>query len=103
MAIKEVNHLNYIGHEINESIRMGYPKSDREIYCKKLHTVKEPTADDCGECPYFAGFMMGYGHNCHWEDVAPVENDEVIIGHDDRQNELLRVSKLIDQGYIKKG
>ena len=103
MAIQKVNHLNFIGHEINESIQFGYPTSDREIFCKRLHVIKEPTVEDCENCPYFAGFMMGHGHNCYWEDVVPVELEEIPISHEDRQDELFRVSQLIDQGYIQKG
>ena len=103
MAIKQVNHLNYIGHHINESLQLGMPQSDREIFCKRLHAIKEPTNEDCQDCPHFAGFMMGYGHNCYWEDVVPVENEEEIIPYDDRQKELMRVSQLIDKGYIQRG
>ena len=102
MAIKRVNHLNYIGHEINESVRYKYPTSDREIYCRQLHTIKEPTVDDCGSCPYFAGFMMGYGHNCYWEDVVPIEVEQYPVPHDNRHDEFMRVSQLIDKGYIDK-
>lgn len=35
MKLEKIWHLNNIGHEINESLRFGYPVSDREIYCKK--------------------------------------------------------------------
>lgn len=103
MAIKQVYHYNFIGHEINESLNMGYPTSDREVYCKRMHTVKEPTKDDCSDCPYFAGFMMGNGHSCYWKDVVPVEQEEVYIPHEDVQKELMRVSQLIDSGYLQKG
>lgn len=103
MAIKPVYHFNFIGHEINESVSMGYPPSDREVYCKRNHIITEPTKDDCSNCPYFAGFMLGNGHNCYWEDVVPVETEEVYIVHEDRQKELMRVSQLIDSGYIQKG
>ena len=103
MAIKDIHHLNYIGHEINESLNLQFPPSDREVYCKRLHKITEPTNDDCSNCPYFAGFMMGYGHDCYWKDVSPVEDEEMVIAHDDIQKEFMRVSQLIDAGYVQKG
>ena len=39
MMKKLIRHINLIGHEINQSIEDGYPESDREIYCKRLHTI----------------------------------------------------------------
>ena len=47
MMKKLIRHINFIGHEINQSIEDGYPESDREVYCKKLHTIKEPDEADC--------------------------------------------------------
>ena len=87
MAVKLVSHHNLIGHEINESMEK-YGVSDREIYCKRLHKITEPLAEDCDNCPYFDGFLMGHGHECV---------------HEDAKKEFIRVSQLIDQGWIKKG
>lgn len=103
MAVKIVNHLNFIGHEINESLQEDYPTSDREIFCKKLHKITEPTEEDCETCPYYSGWMSGHGHECRWEDVIDITEDTVYITHDKRHEEMLRVSKLIDEGVIKKG
>lgn len=101
MAIKVVNHLNYISYPTS------YPQqsssSDAEVFCKKRHAVIVPSIDDCTKCPYFTGVMQGHGHECTWEDVVPATMEEIVVSHNDRNNELMRVSKLIDQGYIKKG
>lgn len=102
MAVKLVSHHNLIGHEINESMEK-YGVSDREIYCKRLHKITEPLAEDCDNCPYFDGFLMGHGHECVWEDVIDVDEDTRIIPHEDTKKEFIRVSQLIDQGWIKKG
>ena len=103
MAVKLVYHKNFIGHEINESVEHGYPSSDREIFCKRLHKIIEPDSDTCNECPYLAGWMMGHGIECKWEDVIDVNLDEKFIPHNKVQEELIRVSKLIDEGILEKG
>ena len=62
-----------------------------------------PSTEECKSCPYYGGFAGGYGHECYWEDVVPIEEDQVIVQWEDRYNELIRVSKLIDKGLITKG
>ena len=101
MARKVVNHLNYIGYPIMAP--QLATQGDAEVFCKKRHAVIDPSIDDCKNCPYFGGVMQGYGHECIWEDIVPAEIEEVIVEHSDRQKEFMRVSKLIDQGYLKKG
>ena len=101
MALKVINHLNYIGEYPTPP--QDTKPSDLEVFCKRYHDIRAPLITDCGNCPHFAGIMQGYGHECIWEDVVPAEVDEWIVDHSDRQKEFLRVSKLIDQGYIKKG
>lgn len=103
MALKQVYHVNLIGHNINESLENNYPKSDREIFCKKLHKITEPDYEDCINCAYFAGTAMGHGIECKWEDVIDVYEDEKVIIHDQVRDEFKRVSKLIDKGILKKG
>lgn len=103
MAVKLVYHQNIIGHEINESVENKYPTSDREIFCKKLHKIIEPDAELCDSCPYFSGTLMGHGIECKWEDVIDINLDEKVIPYHMRQQELIRVSKLIDEGVIQKG
>lgn len=100
MALKKITHINLIGHNINVSIEDEYPTSDREVYCRKLHEIKEPDEKDCENCPYFSGFAMGWGHECTWEDEG--ENEEKVIPHSERFRELQRVSKLIDEKVLKK-
>lgn len=107
MKLEKIWHLNNIGHEINESLRFGYPVSDREIYCKKLHKITEPLKRDCDNCPYLAGWMMGHGHVCVWDDIrdeaSEVEPKMRLIQHEDARKEMRRGSKLIEKGILKKG
>lgn len=77
--------------------------NDFTIYCKRAHTLKTPTADDCNNCPYFHGYLNGEGYECVWEDVNPVEVDFLEIYPKDKEKELMRVSKLIDRGLLNKG
>ena len=103
MVKTEVIHYNKIGHEINISLS-GYPSSDREVYCKRLHKVTEPMENDCVNCPYFSGLMQGYGHECVWEDYVESSFDfETAIKHDNRNKEFLRVDRLIKQGILQRG
>lgn len=101
MAYKVVNHLNYISYPI--IFPQLATQGDMEVFCKKRHAIIAPTLEDCDNCPYYAGMMQGYGHECIWEDIVPAETEEVSVDHSDRQKELMRVSKLIDQGYLQKG
>lgn len=106
-----VYHKNWIEEEINESYE-NHPDVDGEeyegrmIYCKKLHKLAEPLVTDCDNCPFFAGFMQGHGHECAWEDVLDdhyVTGDEMNIPWEAREKEFLRVSRLIDKGVLLKG
>ena len=101
--IGKIVHYNFIGREINISLMNKCPQSDREIFCKKLHAIVEPKAKDCCNCSYFGGRMGGYGIECVWEDVFPAHLTAIFVEHKDRYKELERVSKLIAEGYIKKG
>lgn len=100
MAIKKIPHINHISGHIN--FLDGNSKKF-EVYCRRFHKVYAPSTEDCQSCPYYAGFAGGYGHECVWEDCVPVEDTTVDIAWDDRYNELIRVSPLIDKGIIKKG
>ena len=103
MAIKTIKHYNFMSGNINDLSRYGAPDSNYEVYCKRAHAVKAPTLDDCSQCPYFGGFMGGNGHECVWEDVNPVEVNELYVYPLDKQKEFMRVSKLIDEGWLQKG
>ena len=92
-------HYNKIAANIN----YVQSEAEQEVFCKKLHKVCVPQEKDCTACPYFAGLMGGYGHECQWEDAVPSIIEDVIIDWEDRYKELIRVSKLIDMGLIKKG
>lgn len=91
-------------NKIADNINYVQSQAEQEVYCKRLHKVTVPQASDCTECPYFGGVMGGYGHECVWEDCYPsIDNGPVVIDWNDRNKELLRVSKLIDRGLLKKG
>ena len=97
---KLIKHHNLIGHEINESLQyLADNPLDREIYCRRLHTVKEPLEADCANCPCFAGLEQGHGHECAWEDIG---TQDLIIQHEDRYREFERVDKLIKSGVLSK-
>ena len=94
-----VYHHNYIGHEINESLEYHADGVlDREVYCRKMHQVTEPTEKECLTCPHCAGWMQGHGHECAWEDYTETEHT---VQHEDRYREYERVDKLIKLGKIK--
>lgn len=102
MARQVISHLNYISQNINDSVEQSALIHEREIYCRKLHAITEPLVDDCMNCPCFGGLLQGNGHECIWEDILPAETGEWEVFPYDKQKELLRVSKLIDKGYIQK-
>ena len=91
--LKKVRHHNLIGHEINISLDMcSDDKSDREIYCRKLHAIVEPLMKDCESCPYLSGIEQGNGIECTWEDEC---EDDYVVFHEDRFKEYKRVDRLI--------
>ena len=92
-------HYNKIASHINDTDN----QTEQEVYCKRLHKVTVPQKKDCDTCPYFVGVMGGYGHECTWEDCVPSIVKTIVIKWEDRNNEFMRVSKLIDEGLIKKG
>ena len=99
MQKKLVYHHNMIGHEINESLEYyADDVFDREIYCRKLHQIKEPLKEDCIGCPCFKGWEQGHGIECAWEDVAETE---YVVQHEDRYKEYERVDKLVKLGVIE--
>lgn len=98
MKTQIVYHHNFIGHEINESLEYyADDVLDREVYCRKMHQVKEPLEKECMTCPYFAGLMQGHGHECAWEDCVEIEHT---VQHEDRYKEYERVDKLIKTGKL---
>lgn len=100
IKVHPVIHYNKIGHEINESV-INYPDSDRTVYCRQQHSILPPELDRCMKCPLFYDSMGAYGVACKWDDNTPRRT--VLVKHEDRQKELLRVSKLMDEGILPKG
>lgn len=107
MKLGWVRHYNVMKEHVNSMER----DSDSSIYCKKQHAVTSVSSADCLKCPYFGGFGQGGCHECVWEDMSPYESNDnsdfdgasKVIPYEDRYKEFMRVSKLIDQGYLKKG
>ena len=98
-----IRHYNRIQTHINDALENDFSDSSRGVYCKKLHKVTAPDASDCSTCPYYGGLMGGWGHECVWTDVPLFDGEiERLIPWVDRHKELVRVSKLIDNGVIDK-
>lgn len=91
-----VNHVNLItGWE--------HPKQ-HEIFCKRDHKVKSVNLEDCEGCPYFVTAGQMDAITCQWEDtLAAGDYATKVIQRSDAQDELLRVSSMIDAGVLKKG
>lgn len=99
MEKRLIYHHNLIGHEINESLEFfADDVFDREIYCRKKHRVMEPPEVDCKDCPCFAGFEQGHGHECAWVDVVLEEHS---VLHENRYKEYERVDRLIKLGILE--
>lgn len=90
--IKYIIHNNYTENT---------PKGN-EVFCKKQHNIIPINEDNCFNCPYFTNFLEGKGVSCYWEDCVDVNQTNLDIPYDSKELEMLRVSKLIDLGYIKK-
>lgn len=103
METAKIRHYNRIQTHINDALENDFPEGSRGVYCKKLHKVTEPETSDCSNCEYYGGLMGGWGHECVWEDEQLREEEhERVIPWVNRHKELLRVSKLIDDGIIAK-
>lgn len=91
-----VQHVNLVSGWEN-------PKQ-HEIFCKKAHRVLSVDPKNCEKCPYFVGNGQSDSIICRWEDTLTNGNyNTKVIMRSEAQDELLRVSSLIDQGVIKKG
>lgn len=86
--LKPVNHQNIVS-------------DSGRVYCKKLGKVINLDYKDCNTCDYCFGSLQGQGVECMWEDS--INNQSSIVTVTNPNKEFLRVSKLIDDGIIKKG
>lgn len=85
-----VNHFNYLDENGN-------------IFCKRQDKVLTIASNynNCNDCPYLFGSLQGQGVECKWEDIpAPSPCGRYVY---DPQEELVRISKLIEDKIIKKG
>ena len=93
VELKPIIHVNFV---------KDCTETGKEIYCREKHKLCVPTMDDCLNCPMFRGTAQGEGLECEWEDEPPYKGVVKIINWRDRKQEMLRVSKLIDDKVIKK-
>jgi len=83
-SLSPLNHLNY--------------GNSGKIYCRIRHELIK-SLDSCYDCSLLAGSLQGEGVECHWDDVL----SGGFMRFDDPKRELLRVSNLIDIGYLDRG
>lgn len=91
--LRPILHVNFV---------KDFTESGKEIYCRKKHKLCVPTMDDCLNCSMFRGTGQGEAIECEWEDTIPYKGDVKLINWYDRKQEMLRVSKLIDDKILKK-
>lgn len=92
---KLVQHVNRIsGWEHPEQI---------EVFCKAKHKILPAEIETCEGCPYFVTAGQGDVIVCAWEDIPPLGGDTRVVHQSDVTKEFYRVSRMIDDGIIKKG
>lgn len=80
-----------------------HPK-EHEIYCKRDHRVKSVEISECEKCKYYRGAGHMDAITCEWEDtLAGGFYPSKTISMAKAQDELMRVSWMIDHGVLKKG
>ena len=84
--------------EVKEVLHHNYADDNGKVYCKKFHKLTD-NCDSCGSCDYCAGSLQGRGVECYWTDYSEFS----IVSVNNPILEMLRVSKLIDEGKIQKG
>ena len=82
-----VNHINY-------------PNKRGEIYCRSTNKIMKMSSTKCESCPLLAGSAQGEGVECYYYDAIFKGDTEPLINSP--EDELLRISKLIDQHVIDK-
>lgn len=91
MQVKMTRH-----HNLTRLIYNDNPL-ERTIYCRKIHSVIEPTKKECENCACLSGLEQGNGIECSWLDVV---GEEHVVQHEDRYKEYERVNNLIKQGIL---
>ena len=91
MQVKMTRHHNLTGLIYTDN------PPDRTIYCRKKHSVIEPTKKECENCACLSGLEQGNGIECSWLDIV---GDEHVVQHEDRYKEYERVDNLIKQGIL---
>ena len=81
-----------------EAIHQNYFDKKGQVFCKKQNKLIS-SMSPCDTCDYCVGCLQGDGVECLWQDNI----NQPIIRVEDPTYELMRVSKLIDAGIIKKG
>ena len=92
--LERISHVNNIGEK-------------NIIYCKKLHSLTEVNKLPCFSdgCKYFESIGQGECIICNWKD-EPLKDEgifKIVNGDKGAREELVRVSRLIDENILKKG
>ena len=93
--LERISHVNNVGEK-------------NIIYCKKLHALTKVNKLPCLSsegCDYFESIGQGECVICNWKD-EPLKGGKIfkiINGEVGAREELVRVSKLIDEKILKKG
>ena len=89
-GLEKVNHFNYM-------------TKDGKVFCKRQDKIRKiaPEYKDCDKCPYLFGSLQGMGVECFWEDVSPPSPVGYVVYN--TNDELLRVSVLVQNSILKKG
>ena len=88
-----------------EFIHQNFFGETGKVFCKKQNKIVDfdslVKSGICSHCKYFYGSLQGDGVECIYEDSIPGEQS--FHSAYNPQQELLRISKLIDNKVIKKG
>lgn len=82
--VKDVEHYNHFD-------------TKGRVYCRRLNKIID-NLKSCYSCPLVSGSLQGDGVECTWDDYQILTPINVT----DPKAELLRVSKLIDEGRLEK-
>lgn len=81
-------------------------KEGHTIFCKRIDRIRCINPEtDCLDCPHFRGTGQGECVACQWVDVYGygAQYDTKVVPYFTVNNELKRVTRLIDQGIVKRG
>lgn len=87
MRKENINHINY-------------PDASGNIYCRMENALIKYDIEHCSKCPLMSGSAQGKGVECYYYDAVFKTQIEPIV--DTPNNELMRISQLIDRKIVDK-